>query len=102
MRWRIREARVAVEAPPGAQTAEDLAGTPLEPLLQLHGIVTRVEDEKRGGNSFFEPTQQSLHLLCGDHVGVLGGSEAFCVHGSSPTLAGECAMNWEAHPATMG
>jgi hypothetical protein len=43
---RIREARVAVEAPPRPQTDEDLARISLQPLLELHGIVTRIEDEQ--------------------------------------------------------
>jgi hypothetical protein len=43
---RIGEARIAVEAPPGAQTDENLARTSLKPLLHLHGIVASVEDEQ--------------------------------------------------------
>jgi hypothetical protein len=69
VRRRIREARVAVEATPCPQAHEDLAVAPLESLLQLHGIVARVEDEQ-GDDPFFKPTHQSLDLLCGDHVGV--------------------------------
>jgi hypothetical protein len=43
---RIREARVAVEAPPRSQTDEDLARASLELSLQLDRVVARVEDEQ--------------------------------------------------------
>jgi hypothetical protein len=72
---RVAQARVAVKASPGAQTEEDLARKSFEPLLHLDGIVARVEDEQGnvGLSSYFRPSQQSLDLLRGDHVGVLGG-----------------------------
>jgi hypothetical protein len=41
------ETRISVEATPGPQTDEDLARTSLKPLLQLHRIVSSVEDEQR-------------------------------------------------------
>ena len=88
---RIREARVAVEAPPRSQANEDLARTPLEPSLELDRVVARVEDEQ-GDDSFFKPAQQSLDLLGGDHVGVLGGPDALYVHGGGPALAGEAQL----------
>jgi hypothetical protein len=88
VRGRIAQARVAVEAAPGAQADEDLARAPLELPLHLDRVVARVEDEQRDGLSF-EPTQQYLHLPGSDHVGVLGGPDALHVHGGGPTLAGE-------------
>src|SRR5215210_1432400 len=57
---RASEARIGVEAAPGPQTDEDLARTSLKPLLQLHGIVARIEDEQGDGFFSSEPTQQSL------------------------------------------
>lgn len=39
-----------------------------------------------------EPTQQDLHLLGADHIGILFRSDALHVHGSSPTLAGEAQL----------
>ena len=88
---RIREARVAVEAAPRPQTDEDLARTSLEPSLQLDRVVAPVEDEQ-GNNPSFKPTQQSLDLLGGEHVGVSGVSEALHVHGGGPALAGEAQL----------
>ncbi len=106
MRGRIREARVAVEATPGAQADEDLARAPLQSLLHLHRIVAGIEDEQ-GDRELFpsEPTEQGLHLLGGDHVGVLGGPDALHVHGGGPTLAGEVEPGDELvgpEQATMG
>jgi hypothetical protein len=89
---RIREARVPVEAAPRSQAEEDLARAPLQPPLHLDGVVARVEDEKRDGLYFFEPTQQCLHLPCGDHVSVLGWSNTLHVHGGGPTLAGKAQL----------
>src|SRR5919107_3137252 len=86
---RVAEARIAVEAAPGAQAEEYLARTALQCSLHLDGVVARVEDEQGDGLSLFEPTQQSLDLLGGDHVGVLGGPEALYVHGGGPALAHE-------------
>src|SRR5215212_7747999 len=87
------EARIGVEATPGAQTEEDLAPTPLKPLLHLDGIVARVEDEQGDAARFFsEPTEQSLYLFDGDHVGVLHGMDAQCVNRSSPALAHEVEL----------
>jgi hypothetical protein len=88
VRGRIAEARVAVEAPPGAQAEEDLARASLECSLQLDRVVAScVEDEQRNGLSFSESTQQSPDLLGGDHVGVLGGPDALYVQGGAPALA---------------
>jgi len=70
---RVAEARIAVEAAPGAQTEEYLAATPFEPPLHLDGIVACIEDEQGDDPSCFKPAQQSLDLLGGDHIGVLGG-----------------------------
>src|SRR5215216_2538550 len=61
----------------------------LQCSLHLDGVVARIEDEQGDAISFFEPTQQSLDLLGGDHVGVLGGPEALYVHGGGPALAHE-------------
>jgi hypothetical protein len=49
--WRVAQARVAVEAAPGAQAEEDLARAPLQSLLHLEtgsydGVVARIEDEQ--------------------------------------------------------
>jgi hypothetical protein len=89
---RTSEARIAVEAASCPQTDEDLARAPLESLLHFDGIVTRVEDEQGEGLSPPEPTQQDLHLLGGDHIGILFRSDALHVHGGSPTLAGEVEL----------
>ena len=78
VRGRIGEARIAVEATPGAQADEDLARAPLQCPLQFDGVVTCVEDEQWGGLSFFKPTQQSSNLLGGEHVGVLGRPRTGC------------------------
>ncbi len=86
---RAGEARIGVEAAARPQADEDLTGRSLEPLLQLHGIVARVEDEQGSGLFLCESAQQSLHLFGGDLVGVLRGSEALHVHGGGPTLADE-------------
>src|SRR5215211_2695148 len=88
---RVAQARVAVEAAPRPQADEDLARTSLEPSLHLDRVVTRVEDEQRD-DPFFKPAQQSLDLLGGDHVGVLGGPDALYVHGGGPALAGEAQL----------
>jgi hypothetical protein len=89
---RVAETRIAVEATPRPQADEDLARTPLQCSLHLDGVVACVEDEQGDVLSFFEPTQQSPNLLGGDHVGVLGGSDAPHVHGSGPTLAHEVEL----------
>jgi len=89
---RTSEARIAVEVASCAQTDEYLARAPLESLLHFDGIITRVEDEQGEGLSPPEPTQQDLHLLGADHIGILFRSDALHVHGSSPTLAGEVEL----------
>jgi hypothetical protein len=89
---RTSEARIAVEAASCPQTDEYLARAPLESLLHFDGIVARVEDEQGEGLSPPEPTQQDLHLLGSDHIGILFSSDALDVHGSSPTLAGEVEL----------
>jgi membrane-associated protease RseP (regulator of RpoE activity) len=83
------EARISVEATPGAQTEEDLAPTPLRPLLHLDGIVASVEDEQGDALFLSQPTEQSLNLLDGDHVGILHGMDAQGVHWGGPALADE-------------
>jgi hypothetical protein len=95
VRGRIGEARIAVEATPGAQADEDLPRAPLQCPLQFDGVVTCVEDEQWGGLSFFKPTQQSANLLGGDHVGVLGRPDTLHVHGGGPALAGEVELRDE-------
>jgi hypothetical protein len=51
---RLAEARIAVKASPRPQTEEDLARRSLQPLLQLHGIVARIEYEQgNGGLSYY-------------------------------------------------
>ncbi len=93
MRGRIAEARIAVEATPGAQPDEYLARTPLQRLLQFDGVVACIEDEQGGALSFFKPTQQqSPNLLGGNHVGVLGRPDAHYIHGGSPALADEVEL----------
>jgi hypothetical protein len=105
---RLAQARVAVEAAPGAQADEDLARAPLQSLLHLDGIVARIEDEQRGSVGPTRrkgPPQQRPHLLGGDRVGVLGGSDAPHVHGSGPALAHEAQLCDELvgpEKATMG
>jgi hypothetical protein len=102
---RVAEAGVAIEATSGAQAEEDLARVPLEPLLHLDRVVARVEDEQGDGLFFFNATQQSLDLLGGDLVGVLGGPDAPHVHGGGPALAHEIELCDELvgpEQATMG
>src|SRR5215210_4602122 len=85
----VGEARDAVEESPGAQAEEDLARTSFKPLLHLDGVVARIEDEQRGSVSPTRrkgPSQERPHLLGGDSVGLLGGSDAPHVHGSGPAL----------------
>src|SRR5215212_9573715 len=82
-RW-VAQARVAVEAAPGAQAHEDLARAPLQSLLHLDGVVACIEDEQRGSVSPTRrkvPPQESPHLLSRDRVRVLRGSEALYLHG---------------------
>jgi hypothetical protein len=86
------EARIGIEATPGAQTDEDLAPTPLKPLLHLDGIVASIEDEQRDARFLSDPTEQALYLFDGDHVGVLHGMDAQCVNRSSPALANEVEL----------
>jgi hypothetical protein len=50
---RAGEVRITVEATTCAQTDENLARATLKPLLQLDGIVARVEDEQ--GDALFLP-----------------------------------------------
>jgi hypothetical protein len=94
---RASEARISVEATPGAQTDEDLARTSLEPLLELHRIVSSVEDEQRSGPLLlFVVLSQEAHkrfdLFGGHLVGVLGRAEALHVHGGNPALANEIEL----------
>src|SRR5215213_7226818 len=65
-------------------------GLPSSPL-QLERVVARVEDEQ-GDDPFFKPAKQSVELLGGDHVGVLGGPDVLYVHEGSPALAGEAQL----------
>jgi hypothetical protein len=68
----------------------------LEPLLQLRGIVASVEDEQRNGGLFLgRPAEKRFHLLGGDLVGLLGGTDALHVHGSSPAFADEAYLGDE-------
>ena len=95
MRGRITEARVAVEATPCPQAHEDLARTPLEPPLQLHGVVARVEDEQGDGLSCIEPTQQSPDLLRGDLIRFLVWPDALHAYWGGPALAHEVEIGDE-------
>jgi hypothetical protein len=88
---RIREARVAVEASPSAQTDEDLAWAPLKLSLDLDRVVARIED-KQGDDPFFKPTQQSLDLLDSDFAGLLRRPESPHVHRSGPALTDEAQL----------
>jgi hypothetical protein len=93
---RIREARVAVEAPPCSQTDEDLARSPLQPLLQLHGIIAGVEDEQGSDPLLLRPeAKKRFHLLGGYLIGVLPRADASHIHGSGPTLADEIELGDE-------
>src|ERR671912_534137 len=90
------ESRIGVEAATRPQTEEDLARPSLKPLLHLDGIVTGVEDEQEGRGLFLsESTQQSLHLLGSDQVGVLHGMDTLHIHGGTPTLADEVELGDE-------
>ena len=98
VRGRFGEARVAVEATPGAQADENLARTaPLQALLQLHRVVARVEDEHGSSGLPFlgRPTEQRLHLPSGDLVGVPRRVNTRDVHGSRPALANEVELGDE-------
>src|SRR5215207_3229017 len=91
----VAQARVAVEAAPGAQAEEDLARAPLQSLLHLDWVVARIEDEQRDSVSPTRrkgPPQERPHLLGGDRIGVLGGTESSHIHGSGPTLAHEAQL----------
>jgi hypothetical protein len=87
---RTSEARIAVEATPGAQTDENLAWSSLKSLLQLHRIVASVKDEQGSDPlllSLSPEAQKRFDLLGGHLVGVLRRAEALYVHGSAPALA---------------
>src|SRR5918995_1096298 len=81
-----------------SQTDKDLARTSLEPLLQLHRIVARVEDEQRSGPLLLRflvlmrEAHKRSHLLGGHLVGVLPRVEALYVYGGGPTLADEVEL----------
>jgi len=95
---RIAEVRVAVEATPRPQADEYLARAPIEPSLQLDGIVAGVEDEQGGGLPgllLSESAQQSSDLLGSDRVRLLARTDALDVHGGGPTLAGEVQPGYE-------
>src|SRR5215203_5236281 len=89
------EARVGAEAATRPQTDEDLARRFLQSPLHLDRVVAGVEDEQGNGPSFPEPVQQGLHLLGGDLVGVLGGTDALYIHGGGPALADEVQLCYE-------
>jgi hypothetical protein len=95
----IRETRVAVEAPTRSQTDEDLARASLESLLQLDGVIARVEDEQRSSGPLLLILDQEAHersqLLGGYLVGVLRRTEALHVHGGNPALADEVELRDE-------
>jgi len=99
VRGRVGEARVAVEASAGAQADEDLAwAAPLQALLQLHGIVARVEDEHGSEIPLHgrpAQAQERLYLLCANPVGLLRRVDARDVHGGCPALAGEVELGDE-------
>jgi len=97
VRGRAGEARIAVEATPSPQADEDLARTSLEPLLELDGIITSVEDEQRSDPLLlFLVLMREVHerfdLLSSNLVGVLRRTDALHVHGGNPTLANEIEL----------
>jgi hypothetical protein len=101
----IREARVAVEALPRSQTDEDLARTPLQPPLQLYGVVSRVEDEQGDGALRRGSAEQGLDLLGGNHVCLPIWMDAQDIHRGRPALANEAELSDELvgpEQATMG
>jgi hypothetical protein len=74
-----------------------LARTSLEPLLQLHRIVSSIEDEQRSGPLLLllvlmREAHKRSHLLGGYLVGVPRGVDASHVHGGGPTLADEVEL----------
>jgi len=95
----IRETRVAVEAASRSQTEEDLARASLESLLQLDGVIARVEDEQGSSGPLLLVLDQEAHersqLLGGYLVGVLRRTEALHVHGGNPALADEIELRNE-------
>jgi hypothetical protein len=94
-RW-ASEARIGVEATPGAQTEEDLAWSSLQSLLHLDGIVASVEDEQGSGSLLFlvlmREAEKRFDLLGGHLVGVLRRADALYVHGGAPALADEIEL----------
>lgn len=95
---RLGEARIGVEAAARSQADKDLAWTSFQPLLELHGVVAGVEDEKRHvcrtalhcGSS-----EQPLDLLGGGHVHLPVRMDTLCIYRSRPTLAHEAQLRYE-------
>jgi hypothetical protein len=91
------EARISVEATPRPQADEDLARTPLKPLLELHRIVASVEDEQRSSPlllflALMREAHKCFDLLSSHLVGVLRRTEALHVHGGNPALTNEIEL----------
>jgi hypothetical protein len=85
------------EAPPRPQADEDLARTSLEPLLELHRIVSSVEYEQRSGPLLLllvlmREAHKRFDLLSSHLVGVLRRTEALHVHRGNPALANEIEL----------
>jgi hypothetical protein len=91
-----RPLRVGIEAPPRTQSNQKLHARAFETLLELDGIVARVEDEERRTPL---PLRQSLkqgpHPLCGDLVLVLGRMETPEIQRGNPTVALEAQLGNE-------
>src|SRR5215207_7441345 len=94
-RW-SGEARIGVEATPGAQTEEDLARSPLQCLLHLDRIIASLKDEQGSDPPLLRcEAKKRFHLLGGYLVGVLRRAEALYVHGGAPALADEIELGDE-------
>src|SRR5918996_620934 len=107
---RASEARISVEATPRPQAEEDLARISLEPLLELHRIISSVEDEQRSGPlllflALIQEAHKPFDLLSSHLVGLLRRRQALHVHGGNPALAHEIELCDELvgpEPATIG
>jgi hypothetical protein len=89
------EVRISVEATSCSQTHEDLARASLQPLLQLDGIVARVEYEKGNITSHGGSSKQFFDLLRGYRVRFLVRTDALHAYRGGPALPDEVELCYE-------